>query len=151
MTKKTVGQAAVELQQKTPDTLSPIENMQEQLTDWDKNLLECLETTKKEYQGDFYIQVLTKKEPLLKNVLRNYFVGRQSCPTPGFDQTVYRYDRKDDAIDFLWVIPSKDTCHMFYANRKNIVPEELSLLNFVLKFMDGTLDKQCAKLNGEFQ
>ena len=148
--KKTVGQISTELLQKTPDSLSPIENMREQLTDWDQNMMVCLEQAKKDYAGDFFIQVITKKEPLLKNVLRNYFIARQSCPTPGYDQSVFHYIRKDDEVSFLWVVPSKDTCQIFYANRDRIVPQEWPLLEYVLKFNDGTLEKQCMILNGEF-
>lgn len=144
-----MGQLSSELLLKQPDTLSPIEHMQEQLTDYDKNLFECLEAAKKQYMHDFYVIVITKKEPLMPNVLRNYFYARQSCPTPDYDQTVYSYDCHADSINFLWVIPSRDTCQLMIANKEKIVPEEYGLLEFVLKFADGTLFKECKKLNGE--
>ena len=147
---RTVGAVSAELLQKTPDTLSPIENMQEQLTDWDKNIFECLDNARKQYPGDFFIMVITKKEPLLKNVLRNYFIARQTCPTPGYDQAVYKYDHENQAVNFLWVVPSKDTVATLFFNKDRVVPEEWGLLQHVLNFMDGTLDKRCMKLNGEF-
>lgn len=146
---KTVGQISQELLVKTPDTLSPIENMQEQLTDYDKNIFECVERCKKQYHGDFYLVVITKKEPLMPNVLRNYFTGRLSCPTPDYDQTLYKYDCEDDDIFFMWTIPSRDTCHLLLENREHVSPEEYGLLEFVLKFADGTLFREAKKLNGE--
>lgn len=144
-----VGKISVDLSQKTPDTRSPIEQMRENLTDFDKELWICVERGKKEILGDFYLVVITKKEPLMENVLRNYFGFRNSCPTPDYDQTVYRYIKKDDDVSFLWVIPSKDACMMLIANRLIIDPEERELKEFVLRFAAGDLFKLAQQLNGE--
>jgi hypothetical protein len=54
---------------------------------------------------------------LLDNVLRNYFIPTRACPTPHFDQTVYRYDHHKEAIEFLWVIPDQETCEIFRENK----------------------------------
>src|SRR3990167_4938546 len=80
-----------------------------------------------------------KKEPLMPNVIRNYFYGRLSCPTPDYDQTVYFYDQESDIIEFLWVIPSKDACLYLKENALLVDPAESQLLRFVLDFADGTL------------
>jgi len=149
MTRETVGKIAVDLIQKTPDTRDPIELERELHTDYESNVFLCLESGKKEYPGDFFIVVITKKEPLLQNVLRHYFVHRKSCPTPDYDQTVYRYDKKQDKFEFVWVIPSKDTCCIFKNNALIINPEERVLLQFILDFDDGTLYKKSKKFNKE--
>jgi len=146
---KTVGQVSLDLVSKTPETLSPIEQMRESLTEYDKNINECIETNKKIYAGDFFIVVITKKEPLMENVLRNYFMARSTCPTPDYDQTVYRYDKKAGDIEFIWTIPSKHTCLTFIENKDEIVPDEWGLLKFILEFADGTLYKKAKELNGE--
>ncbi len=152
MTEKrdTVGAVASDLLIKadTPDH-SVEEQMREQLDKYDVNLIECVEKHKKEYVGDFYVVVITKKERLMENVLRNYFFARHSCPTPDYDQTVYRYDRKHDAIDFMWVIPSKDTCEYLRLNALQVPESERTLLKFVLEFYDDTLMLLAKKLNGE--
>ena len=88
----TVGRVATDLMKKQPDTLSPIEQMRENLTDYEKNVYECIATHRKVFPGVFYIVVLTKRERLLNNVIRNYFLARLSCPTPDYDQTVYCQD-----------------------------------------------------------
>ena len=148
--KQTVGKLATDLAQKSADnTHTAHDQMEESLTDWDRNIFECIDRSKKEYSGDFYLVVITKKERLLTNVIRNYFMTRVSCPTPDYDQTVYKYNKKDEILDFLWVIPSKDACIMLKENAMLVMPEERQLLQFVLDFADGSLYEMAKKLNGE--
>ena len=147
--RETVGKIALDLQAKQPDSADPIEMERAMHEDYGKNMLECLHTGQLDFVGDFYIVVITKCEPLMTNVLRNYFFNRKSCPTPDYDQTVYRYNKTTDDLDFLWVIPSKDTCLQFIQNAPSIPHHEWGLLQFVLKFADGTLYKQAKQLNGE--
>ncbi len=145
----TVGKTSSDLYQKAPETRSPIEQMQENLTDYDKNLHECIERGKKDMIGDFFIEVITKQEPLMPNVIRNYFSYRNSCSTPNYDQALYKYTLKNDQITFLWIIPSRGICHLLLENRLAVPPEEYGLLEFVLKFERGDLFKLCKTLNGE--
>ena len=150
MTRDTVGKISNDLIIKSADnTHSAHEQMQECLTDYDANINQCIIDHKLKFTGDFYIVVITKKERLMDNVLRNYFTARLSCPTPDYDQTVYKYTRKDDAIEFMWVIPSKDACITLKDNFLLIPSEERELLKFVLDFSDGTLFELAKKLNGE--
>jgi len=114
---------------------------------YEKQILECVDRGKKEFDGDFFVQVETKKERLTPNVIRNYFIPRKTCPQPFYDQTIYMYHKSEDALEFLWVVPSKDTCVVYRDNALNIAPEEKDLLNFILDFYDGTLHKECIKLN----
>lgn len=147
--KVTVGEHSRNLSQKTPDTRSPIEQMRANLTDYDKSLWECVERGKIDMSGDFYLEIITKQEPLMPNVIRNYFGFRYSCPTPNYDHAVYKYDRHDDKIEFLWVIPSRGISHLLLENRLSVPPEEYGLLEFVLRFESGDLFKLCKKLNKE--
>lgn len=146
--RETVGKISTDLLRKA-EPISPIEQMRESLTEYEKNINECLETGKKTFPKDFFIVVITKKEPLMPNVIRNYFFPRLSCPTPDYDQTVYKYSLKNDHIEFLWVIPSRDTCFLLVDNRHEVAPAEYALLQFVLKFHDGTLFKIAKSLNNE--
>ena len=148
--KKTVGELARNLQLNEDKILhSPNEQMKEQLSDYEKNVLECLQENKLKINMNFYIVVLTKKEKLMKNVIRNYFYARISCPTPNYDQVVYSYIKKDDDIKLLWVIPSRDACKHLKANATRTVPSQWELLTNVLKFADGTFYKLAKELNGE--
>jgi len=85
----------------------------------------------------------------MPNVFRNYFAGRRSCPTPNYDQSVYRYDRKNSQIQYLWTVPSRDACHYLKDNALEVVPAEHELLNYVLKFDAGILLRLCKKFNKE--
>lgn len=147
--RETVGKISQDLSLKAPETRSPIEQMRESLTDYDKNIWECVERGKKDMQGDFFIEVITKQEPLMPNVIRNYFSFRHSCPTPNYDQAVYKFTLKNDQIFFLWVIPSRGICHLLLDNRLSVPPEEYGLLEFVMRFESGDLFKLCKKLNNE--
>lgn len=148
--KETLGKISSDLLQKsTDDTHSAHEQMLESLTDWDRHIYECIHDNKDHFSDDFYIVVVTKKEPLMRNVLRNYFMARHSCPTPDYDQVVYKYEKKTDILNFLWVIPSKDTCLIMKEYSIQVDPEERQLLQFVLDFADGSLYQMAKRLNGE--
>jgi len=147
--KKTVGQASLDLLNKDPDTQDPIELQRAIDHDYEEQIVICAERGKKLYEGDFYIVVGIKRERLLKNVIRRQIFHRSTCPTPQNDQTVYKYHKNGDRIEFLWVIPSLDTCMTFVNDAHNVAPEEWDLLKFVLEFEDGTLLKKAKKLNNE--
>lgn len=145
----TVGAYSSQLMKKDPDTRDPIELQREIHKTYEKNVFEALERGKKEYQSPFYLVVLTKKERLMQNVLRQYFFPQQSCPTPTWDQVVYRYTAHNDNLQYLWNVPDKETCQLFRQNVLNIAPEERDLLKMILDFSDGTLDKLARTYNGE--
>jgi hypothetical protein len=125
------------------------EQMREQLDLYESNMLLAIDRGKKLYPKNFFIVVETKKEPKMKNVIRNYFIPRQSCPTPQYDEAVYQYDYLTDSLVFLWVLPSKQTYNMMKNNALELPTEERQLLQFVLEDADGTLLNRCKKLNGE--
>ncbi len=147
--KETVGAIALDLMQKTPESRDPIEIERAMQEDYIKELVKCVDIHKPLLMGNFFLVVITKNEKLMPNVFRNYFSARQSCPTPDYDQSVFRYNRVDDCIEYLWTVPSKDTCHHLKDNAVQVAPEERDLLKMVLDFADGTLYKLCKKLNNE--
>jgi hypothetical protein len=85
----------------------------------------------------------------MPNVFRNYFFARSTCPTPDYDQSVFKYNRADDAIEYIWTVPSKDTCFHLKENYLEVSAKERELLNFVFEFFDGTLYTKSKKLNNE--
>lgn len=166
MAKQTMGKIASDLLLKTPDSNDPIEIQRATENEYLHNLEWCVQHELKKVDcssieghdvckdrtsmtGDFYVSALLKKEKLLQNVLRNYFIPTKCCPTPNFDQTVYKYNAKKEAIEFLWVIPDQETCLTFKDNKQIIVPEERGLLQFILDYYNGNLHRICKKLNGE--
>jgi hypothetical protein len=149
MNRDTVGKLATELLIKEPETKDPIELQREIQKNYEDQIVECINRGRNEFPHSFYVVVIHKKERLLPNVIRNYFAARLSCPTPEYDQVVYKYHRSENALEFLWVVPSQDTCQLLKDNALQIAPEEKDLLYFVLSFYDGTLLTKSKMLNGE--
>jgi len=148
--KETIGKISLDLQSKAHEaTHSADDQMREQLENYEDHMSQCIRRCKKEYDDDFYIVVLTKKERLMQNVIRSFFMGRKTCPTPEYDQAVYRYNRKMGTVEFMWVIPAKDVCIHMLENSLTIPEEERELLEFVIDFSDGTLLRFAKKLNKE--
>ena len=150
MTRETVGQVSFDLLMKNySNDHSAEEQMREQLKDYEKNVEITLNDGKKKYIDGFYIVVLTKKERIMKNVLRSYYFSRKSCPTPEWDQAVYYFDYKRNDLVFLWVVPSWDTCKNLKDNALEVPKSERQLLNFVFAFDEGTLLGIAKGLNKE--
>lgn len=147
--KITAGKIATDLMSKQIEPINPIEYEREIHKQYEQEIYTCIDRGLKKYNGDFYIVVLYKRERALLNIYRAYYFPRESCPTPSYDQTVYKYHRKDSMIEFLWVIPDLETATVFKNHAFEIDPAELGLLNFVLDFYDGTLDKLAQRLNNE--
>jgi hypothetical protein len=78
----TVGKISSELLKKAPDSRDPIELQREIHKTYEKDFYECLRRGRQQYTGEYYVVVLTKKERLMENVLRNYFLCRTSWPYP---------------------------------------------------------------------
>lgn len=148
-TRETVGKISSELMQKAPDTHDPIALERAMQEDYMKELLHCIDLGYSQYHGSFFVVVITKNERLMPNVFRNYFTSRASCPTPDYDQTVFRYNREAERIEYIWTIPSKDACYHLKDNALIVAPEERELLRYVLEFADGTLFRVAKKWNSE--
>jgi len=148
--KLTVGEKAAELLKNYKDnTHSAYEQMREQLSEYDKSLYECYEKNKNTYKDKFYIVVLTRAEKTMVNVIRNQFFTRHTCPTPEYDQTVYKCDKTTYIPQFLWTIPCEERCQMMFDCAAQVPPEEYCLLKFVQEFYDGTLLNLALRLNNE--
>lgn len=148
-TKSTVGKIATDLQKQQPQKIKVLDQAAEMKKDYMNNLFEAVDRGCKLYDTDFFIHVETKQEPLLPNVFRDYFILLKNCPTPNYDQSVFKYNRQAGQIEYIWTIPDRDTCHHLKMHATEVVPEERQLLYYVLKYTDGTLFKLMKKLNGE--
>lgn len=151
--KKTVGAFSYEMQQRPDDKINPID-LQRQIHQGNSNEDSFenqvrLAVTRGEcdLEGDFYVVVLFKKERLLKNVVRQYFFPRKSCPTPEYDQIVYHYFPKEEKLEFLWVVPDKQSTIDLPLMAKDLPLEQQELIQFSRDFNSGKLDKLCERLN----
>ena len=151
MIRRTVGEMALELSQKVPDVLSPVEIQQEAHKEWEQNIFDCVDRGKLLFPGDFFVVIQLREEKGIKtgNVFRYQFHNNLACPTPNYDQTVYHYHRKEDHLEYIWCIPDRQTSFLFKENAMIIAEEEKQLLKHILDFDDGTLEKLARKLNNE--
>lgn len=147
----TVGKISSELLQKDMGPVPVIDQQREMQKDYIDNLIQCVERSKKDFPGDFFVVVETKTEPLMPNVMRNYFFARWTCPTPTYDQSIYKYNKKDERIEYIWTLPSRDACYYIKNNLDKITNEEQQLAFFVMSLFDGSLLRKSQKLNNERQ
>jgi hypothetical protein len=147
--RRTVGQEALELFQKGPQEVSPVALQREMTRDYYQNLIDCTLNNRQKFKGKFFIIVITKNERLLPNVFRNYFFARRTCPTPDYDQSVFRYNNLLEEVEYLWTIPSQDACYHLLDNINEVHRDEHELLSFVIDFKKGKLFQLAKKLNGE--
>lgn len=150
--KKTVGEHSLELQS-SDEKINPIDLQREvhkgnkEEDSFESQMNCCIKRGRKDFDKDFFVVVLFKKERLLTNIVRQYFLPRISCPTPTWDQVVYHYHHSSDTLEFLWVIPEKKICTWMVTHSNNLTSDHQELLSNVNKFHSGKLDKLCEKLN----
>ena len=145
----TVGKISTDLLQKEFGKVNVIDQQREMQKEYIDNLVTCVEDSKKNFPGDFFIVVETKAERLMPNVMRNYFFSRWTCPTPTYDQSVFRYSKKGERLEYLWTLPSKDACHHIKMNAATLPEEESQLRDFVLGLFDESLLKLSKQFNNE--
>ena len=149
MEKKTVGAIVSELSQKQPETLDPIEIQRATEQDYIKNLTEAVDRGYQRYKTSFFIEVQTKDEKILQNTFRLYFIDRKSCPTPNYDQTVYRFNYEKGQIEYIWTVPDRETCFHLLEHANEVVKEEQELLKYIIKFANGSLFMISKQYNNE--
>ena len=147
--RETVGKISQDLLQKAPESTDPREIGREMTKTYMQELFVTIDAGKKVYEADFFVVVITKRERLMTNVIRNYFFHRRSCPTPDYDTSVYHYKKANDETELLWVIPNRELAYHLRDNALTIDKEYKELLGYVLDFDDKTLFKKAQKLNNE--
>lgn len=113
-----VGQAVIDILAKP----QPIQTVGDTLSafgdDYAKQIEECIEDNQRKYKSPFYIFVITKKEFWADNVVRNWFIARQTPPHafqmmeqyPNATKTLYMVDARKGNIEAMWSLPSFDEC-----------------------------------------
>ncbi len=153
MTKSTVGKIATQLKQKQ-ERVRAIDKALEMKSEYMDNLFEAVDRGCKRHKGNFFIEVSTKKEKLLDNVFRDYFADLVACPAPFWDQTVFRYNRFDGKIEYLWTLPGKNEAFWIVEHSNEIMKQpdwtgEKDLLKYVCLMVNGTLFRMMKAYNGE--
>lgn len=151
--RKTIGEQVLHNLNSSSESgkLSVVELERGMQEEYMNELLDVIDQDYEKYPNDFYIVVLTKNERIIPNGFRNYFFTRHSCPTPFFDQTVFKYNKAQGKVEYIWTVPAKDVCEHLALNASQVVQEERMLLGFVLKYYNGKLLELARELNKETQ
>lgn len=102
------------------------------------------------FSGSFYIEIQTKRERVLKDVLHRYFIPKEACPRPTYDQTLFRYDSKLDGVTLVWALPDKQTCILALiapTKLEDLKPGEKEMVEDIRRFADNSLMHLCTHLN----
>lgn len=118
---------------------------------YDEAINKAIDSGIRETPGDFYVLGLVFKDPMDKKQEQIQIRARycMTCPTPTWCQYVYKYRRTVGHLDLLWCVPPLSVCNYYEYNKHLIPPEEYCLLQYILQFHSGELDKICAKENKE--
>jgi len=150
MSKPTLGQTVIDKYSTQQDEIELGDLKKDEMERYFNYLTMAMDTGKKMFNGNFFIEVAKKRERLMPQILPRIFaLPRSTCPTPFYDQDVYIYNREDDCLDFVWAVPDPDTCDQLANNMNNLCLEDKELLEFVFKYKDGSLLRMARKFNGE--
>jgi len=148
-TKETAGKTWSDLQSKQQDKANVFEFTSAIGQDMMPKLVALVEQDKLKTDKDFFIEVCIRMNALMPGVPEFYMKSRHTCPTPFPDRAVFHYDRKKEAIFFLWHVPSLQEIEYYTTNILTLRPDEREAAQDVLNYRDGTLLNLAKKLNGE--
>lgn len=149
--RETLGQAATRLAKVQLESDCAYEHAGVMFASYGADLAECVKLNlpilKNMGRDHFFISMITIKDRLFKNYFKQKVEAHQACPTPTWDQIIYRYDIPSDALEFLWVIPDKITCEDMYKFPHLVPLDEYELLGYVKDFYEGALLRKANTLN----
>ena len=119
-----VGQAVADILSKNNSPMT----CEEVLEGFGARFAQELESTINEnmgkYESPFYVFALTKKEFWADNIVRNWFVARQTPPHalemmiqyPGYTKTLYAINSTKGDLKVAWSIPGLEECKSICRN-----------------------------------
>ena len=144
-TSSKVGRAVYDILQKDNPSQTVQEVLDASAEKFRDEMEKAIQENFHKYESPFYILVLSKKEPWALNVMRNWFIARQTRPTvaflrhefPTFMSTLYRIDKKNCELKIVWSLPIEQDCRVVMKNRHLYDPQ---LVKWVQMAQDGSLD-----------
>lgn len=122
-----------------------------------QRIIDCADEAKKIdiYQNkDFYIVRLGKIERL-GGVPRNMVFARRSCPSPSYNQTVWKFKHRVGTLEYLWHLPGKNRYMDIIQNAFEYTSSKdkgaQNLAKFVLLDASGELLNWVKYENGELK
>jgi hypothetical protein len=115
---KRVGQAACDILSKEQPFQTVGDILDAYGPQYAAEIEKCIEDNKHKYNNPFYVFVITKKEAWVNNVVRNWFIARQTPPHAfrvmeeysNYVKTLYVVDGLKGKIKICWSLPSFHDC-----------------------------------------
>jgi hypothetical protein len=141
---KTVGELTNELLANPDTKQGVVDTRKEMEKTYLPEVQKCI-NNHKDWKDPYYIIVINKRERLLVNAMRQYFLARLTLPTPDYDQTVFKYFPASGDLKFLWTVPDMNTIGYLIENEATLPSEQAQLIKFCKLFMANKLDKECGE------
>lgn len=121
--KVSVGKAAYDILSRPQEEMQVQEILDEYAEEYVKEMEATVQANFNKFESPFYIVVLHKKEPWAMNVLRNWFVARQTAPTmkhmweqyPNHSHTLYEV-HKEGMIKIVHSLPTRQEAQVVLNN-----------------------------------
>lgn len=113
-----VGQAVHDILSSKDENTTVEEILDEYSHKFVKELEDTINANEARYQGRFHVFVLSNKEMWATNVVRNWFVARETAPDPldmvasypNHAKILYEVDTHKNKVDLKWTIPGIQDC-----------------------------------------
>lgn len=120
-----VGQAVYDILSKPTESQEVGETLDAMTPRYYKELFATVEENKSRYKCPFYIVVLRKKEPWALNVLRQWYIARQTKPLasvlrnnyPNYDHDVWIVGSHGQDVQLEWTLPTAQDARTIMKNK----------------------------------
>lgn len=107
----------------------------------------CIETNKGKLTSPFYVFVMAHKESWTQNVVRNWFIARQTAPYaldmiqqyPHHMKTLYMIDAENGHLKICWSLPGIEDCRSIAKNKHSYDPQ---LVKWIEDAFEGKLEHE---------
>lgn len=142
---KRVGQAVYDILSKDQPYQSAGDTFDALAPRFVQELEDTIKNNEKKYDSPFYVIVFTNKEMWAPNVMRNWFIARQTAPRamdmihqyPHHVKTLYKVDSKEGSHKVQWTIPGFEDCKSILKNPQAHDPQ---LVTWIISAFEGSLD-----------
>jgi hypothetical protein len=141
---KRAGQAVVDILSRDNPSCTVQDVIDGYAPDFLKHFETAVENGSRQYEGEFHIFVLSKKEMWAVNLVRNWFIPRKSAPDslemmiwyPHHTKTLYKVNPKIGEVGLQWSVPGLEECKSILKNKDIYAPELVKWIEDCLSSSD---------------
>lgn len=149
---KRVGQAVVDFASKDQPTYTAGEILDGYSQKYCDELQTAIDNHKNKLESPFFVLVLSHKEMWAANMVRNWFISRQTppyalelvCQYPHHMKTLYMVDAKTNDLKVCWTLPGLEDCKVILRRPQDYDPQ---LVTWINECFSGKLEKDSYSFN----